>query len=92
MTPRRRRRLAVSRPKDDREIVIVNGREMSCAAFKELAEIRMRRHDALPSVGYRNLCNEFNLHAGDVATLARRGASPEEVRQKALRKLGLPVG
>jgi hypothetical protein len=84
---RRRRRLELDRPKDLRELVIIAGKVLTCEQFKAGAEIRMARCDALPSADYRALCNEFNLHAGDVADLAAQGKTPDEVRAKAERKL-----
>lgn len=86
-TTRRHRRLRASEPKDTREIVVVQGKVLTCDEFKAGAEIRMMRHDALPGPGFRALCNEFNLHAGDVADLARQGASADDVRRRVERKL-----
>lgn len=73
--------------RDFREVVIIAGREISCEDFKAGAEIRMARVDALPRP-YAQLCNELNLHAGDVGILANRGLSVEDVRAKAEQKMG----
>ena len=67
---------------------MVNGKVLTCEEFKLGAMRRMARCDALPSPEYRALCNEFNLHAGDVGTLAERGTPPERIREMAERKLG----
>ena len=57
---RRRRWLELSRPKDTRELVVVQGKVLSCDEFKAGAEVRMARHDALPDAAFRALCNEMN--------------------------------
>lgn len=85
---RRRRWLELSRPKDTRELVVVQGKVLSCDEFKAGAEVRMARHDALPDAAFRALCNEMNLHAGDVADLARRGSTADDIRRRAEAKLG----
>lgn len=84
---RRRKRRGSNRPKDTREIVVVQGSVLTCDEFKAGAMVRMARHDALPDAGFRALCNEFNLHAGDVAQLAQQGASANDIRRRAERKL-----
>jgi hypothetical protein len=84
---RRRRWLEETRPRDRRELVIVNGKVMTCDQFKVGAEIRMARCDALPAE-LRALCDEFNLHAGDVADLAAQGKSAADIRKMAERKIG----
>lgn len=86
MRRRRSRCGAYHDPRDFREVVINAGRELSCEEFKAGAEIRMARCDALPRP-YATLCNELNLHAGDVAALAQHGMSVEEVRRKAEQKM-----
>lgn len=87
LSARRRRALERDRVVDHREIVIINGRVMSCDEFSAGAQVRMARFDALERP-FRELCNDMNLHAGDVATLATRGESAEAIRAKAERKIG----
>jgi hypothetical protein len=84
----RRRRPAS--PRDTREIVIIGGREVTCDEFKATAEIRMARCDALPPE-YRALCNDFNLHAGDVAALMKKRRTPRQIRAMIEGRLGKPI-
>ncbi len=77
-------------PRDTREIVIVGNTVWSCDEFKTGAEVRMARVDALPA-DYRAICNDFNLHAGDVAKLMKKGAMPHQIRALAQAKCGRPI-
>lgn len=84
------RRRGYHPPKDTREIVIVGNTVLTCDEFKAGAEIRMDRVDVLPPP-YRAVCNDFNLHAGDVAALMKKGRSARQIRAMAEAKLGKPI-
>lgn len=90
MLSRRRRRRLPDPPRDDREIVIVGDQAFTCDQFKLGAEVRMARCDELPAA-YRALCNDFNLHAGDVAALMKKRKTPDDIRRMVEAKLGPPI-
>ncbi len=76
-----RRRWDGHRPQDRREIIVVHSDEVSCDDYKGMtAEVVMECFDSLMPA-YRELCNEYNLNACDVADLARLGKTPEEILQ-----------
>ena len=83
---KRRQYLDLTRPKDTREIVTVEGVTLTCDEFQVGAATRMARFDALPPA-FRALCHDFNVHAGDLAQLLERGVSAEEARRRIERKV-----
>ena len=59
MIPRRRRLLEQLRPRDQREIVIVEGEELSCEDFKRwICQPRVATVDAMPKA-WRDLIHEY---------------------------------